>query len=95
MKLPDARLAIVEQNKVTGYLLALDHSEGMGKAVFFGHYGFVASDWQILGQTLIEHAQTHSVASISETEHGTKYRVEGRIECPDGRSPIIRAVLDC
>ena len=92
MILPNAHIAIVDQNKVTNYLLAFDHPEGAGKAVFFRHFGFTVGEWQILAKTLIKHAQSHPVASISDTEHGTKYRVEGRIECPDGRFPTIRAV---
>jgi hypothetical protein len=92
VKLPNASNALVERNKITEYLLAFDHPEGAGKAEFFTGFGFTAAHWQILAQALTAHARTQPVSSTSGTKYGTKYRVDGPIACPDGRSPSIRAV---
>ena len=92
MNLPNAINAYAEQRKIIDYLLAFDHPEGGGKADFFTRFGFMADEWQVLAAALIAHAQSNLVSSTSETEHGTKYRIEGQIQCPDGRSPSIRAV---
>jgi len=90
--LPNAINAYAERSKIVGYLLAFDHPEGGGKAEFFTRFGFTADEWQVLADALIAHAGTHPVSSTSESKYGTKYRIEGQIPCPDGRSPSIRAV---
>jgi hypothetical protein len=92
VKLPNSDNAVVEQSKITHYLLAFDHPEGAGKAEFFTRFGFTEAKWQTLAEALITHARTHPVTSKSETRYGTKFRIEGPISCPDGRSPSIRAV---
>ena len=92
MNLPNARRAIVERAKIVDYLLAPEHPEGAGKAEFFTHFGFVAAEWEALADALLMHARTHPVSSKSESNYGTKYRIEGPIRCPNGRSPSIRAV---
>ena len=90
--LPLSDKAIVEQNKITDYLLAFDHPEGASKAQFFTRFGFDVADWQLLATALVAQALAHEVTSISESDYGTKYQIDGRISCPDGRSPLIRTV---
>jgi len=90
--LPNASNAFVERTKLTDYLLAFDHPEGAGKAELFTRFGFLAADWEILAQALVVHARTHPVSSTSATKYGAKYRIDGPISCPDGRSPSIRTV---
>ena len=92
MNLPNAQIAHVERNKIVAYLLAPDHPEGAGKAEFFAHFGFTVDLWEVLADALLAHARTHPVASVSETRYATKYRIEGPVACPDGRSPSIRTV---
>ena len=45
MKLSNAHLAIVEQEKVTDYLLNAAHPDNGGKAAFFQRLGFHEGDW--------------------------------------------------
>jgi hypothetical protein len=90
--LPNSDRASVEQSKITNYLLAFDHPEGAGKAEFFTHFGFTVSGWQVLADALTAHAQMQGVSLVSESVYGTKYRIDGPISCPDGRSPSIRAI---
>jgi len=92
VNLPNATHALVERSKIVEYLLASDHPEGGGKADFFRRFGFTAEDWQILSNALVAHAGKHSVSSMSESKHGTKYRIDGPLQCPDGRSPSIRTI---
>ena len=74
------------------YVLAPDHPEGAGKAEFFAHFGFSPDAWEVLAEALLAHARTHPVVSTSETRYGVKYRIEGPVVCPNGRSPSIRTV---
>ena len=92
MNLPNAENAYVEQAKIVDYLLAPEHPEGTGKAKFFAHFGFTVDAWERLAEALLVHAHTLPVVSMSETRYGTKYRIEGPVVCPDGRSPSIRTV---
>jgi len=45
-----------------------------------------------LRDALLDHARSARVVSVSETEFGKKYILEGRLPAPDGRKPRIRAI---
>jgi hypothetical protein len=92
VNLPTPERAVVEQTKIVEYLLAFDHPEGAGKAECFARFGFPIENWQLLAGALIAHAKTNPVSSELSSEFETKYRIDGPIACPDGRSPSIRAV---
>jgi hypothetical protein len=90
--LPNHDGARVDREKITDYLLAHDHPEGASKADFFTRFGFAAADWSLLAQALLAHAAANPVSAVINSPYGTKYRVDGPIACPDGRSPVIRVV---
>jgi hypothetical protein len=92
VNLPNAEDALVEQSKIADYLLAFDHPEGASKAEFFGSFGFTAGEWQALAHALVDHARANRVSSVVRSRFGTKYRIDGMIRCPDGRTPSIRAI---
>ena len=92
MKLPNAHMAIVERQKLIGYLLNPAHRFGSSKARFFISFGFSEDDWQALARALYEHAQRHEVAVVSETGFGPRYEVDGPLNTPDGRTPRVRTV---
>ena len=92
MNLPYVDDVRVDERKVRDYLLAFDHPEGAGKAEFFRSCGFTAADWQVLAHALVTHVKTQAVSSTIQSKYGTKYCIDGPIECPDGRSPFIRSV---
>ena len=92
MKLPNALLAVVEPEKLTGYLLNPVHRYGAAKARFFADFGFRASEWEAFGGALREQGQRHEVTKVKETPFGPRYEVEGPIAAPDGRAPRIRTV---
>lgn len=90
MKLPDLKHALVEKQKVTAYLLS-DENSG-GKAAFFTHVGFSAAQWEDLRKALLAHAASHEVVRVIESEHGTKYVIEGELQTPSGETPPLRAI---
>ena len=92
MKLPNANNAIVEEQKITGYLLNRAHRFGANKAKFFLDFGFRAGQWQVFANALREHAQTHVVAKRKETRFGPRFEIDGELRTPDGRRPRIRTV---
>jgi hypothetical protein len=92
MKLPECASAIIPERKIVDYLLSFSHPDGRGKAVFFSRFGFDVAHWQILAQSLQQHATTHDVAAVDHTPFGTRYVIEGPLLSPDGRNPSIRVV---
>lgn len=92
MKLPHAEEAIASEDKLTTYLLDEAHQEGRGKALFFQHFGFSVAQWKVLAQALLDHARTYNIAKAERTRFGTRYVVEGYLDTPVGRRPMVRTV---
>lgn len=92
MKLPDADKAIVEREKIVTCLLNAAHPDNDGKARFFFALGFNEEDWGLLAAALRKAAENHDVSKLMASPHGTKYIVDGRIETPGGKTPLVRAV---
>jgi hypothetical protein len=92
MKLPNLEQALVLQAKITEYLLSVTHEDGKNKAEFFMQFGFTVESWEALAEALTDHAAKHEVAKVMDTPYGTNYVIEGELETPVGRTPLIRAV---
>ena len=92
MKLPNAHLAVAEQEKICGYLLNAAHPDNGGKAAFFGALGFHTENWRGLAAALRELAENCAAAKSLASAHGTKYIVEGRIRTPGARTSWVRTV---
>jgi hypothetical protein len=92
MKLPCSDKLIVENEKITGYLLNLDHRYGATKAKFFMALGFSPDEWSKLADALRKHGRTHAVAASRETGYGPRYVIEGKLATPSGVQAFIRSV---
>ncbi len=92
MKLPNVEKASIPQKKVTHYLLSPSHPDGRGKAGFFARFGFTPDSWQTLAAALLRHAAAHDVTKIEASPYGIRYIIEGSLETPDGRAPLVRVV---
>ncbi len=92
MKIPSFESALVPREKVADYLLSETHADGRHKAAFFVRFGFAREDWETLAEALRQHAATHEVARVEESPFGVRYVVEGIINTPGGRAPLVRSV---
>jgi hypothetical protein len=92
MRLPNASVAHVERSKILEYLLNEDHREGGSKAHFFRQFGFRRGRWKQFAEALRNHALEHEVRHRAESNYGTRYVIEGALQTPDGRTPLIRTV---
>ena len=92
MKLPHVDEARVTRDKVTGYLMDPGHFRGRHKASFFARFGFRSAQWQVLAEALRGHAREHEVVAKQDTPFGTRYTIEGRLDTPSGRRPLLRTV---
>jgi len=88
-KLPNIDRAIIEDRKITHYLLNQAHRFGGPKAVFFERFGFSSDNWRLLRDALLDHARENDVANTYPGRYGQVYEVIGSIETPDGRNPTI------
>jgi len=91
-RLPNSGKARISEAKLRDYLLNPAHEVGFSKADFFSRFGFRRDRWKLLREALLLHARSHSVASISSMTFGRRFTIEGKMMCPDGRTPEIRVV---
>jgi hypothetical protein len=87
--LPNADRAVVDERKITEYLLSRTHTYGAAKAAFFEQFGFSAADWRQLRDTLFAHARDNMVDRHYSTAFGEVYEVIGPLATPDGRKPTV------
>lgn len=92
MKLPNAECAVISFDKVVRYLLNPQHPGGTSKAVFFRTCGFRPIDWGQMAEALKQHAEKHDVVAKESTPFGTRFVIDGPLETPDGRSPLVRCI---
>jgi hypothetical protein len=92
MKLPNLEHAVIPREKIIDYLLSATHRDGRHKAAFFAAFGFSRDDWQKLADAIKKHAADHEVARSEESPYGIRHIVEGKINSPDGRDPLVRVV---
>lgn len=90
--LPDAQHALIDERKVTGYLLSTVHSGGRSKARFFQHLGFEPAGWLEFAAALREHAFNNPIVAIVDSAYGTRLVVDGILNSPSGRSAQVRVV---
>lgn len=55
-------------------------------------YGFSVQNWEVLAKALRQHAAENKLAKTEQTPFGTRYVVEGPLQTPDGRTPLVRVV---
>lgn len=92
VKIPDFDRAVIDEHKITGYLLSDSHPAGRSKAAFFKQFGFRSDAWPQFRDALLAHAKTGKALSVIETYYGKKYIISGPLVCPDSRRPNIRTV---
>ena len=55
-------------------------------------FSFQPEAWQVLAEALRKHGISNQVVGIVESPYGTRYSVDGRLETPDERNPLVRTV---
>lgn len=90
--LPHAAHATVPEDKITQYLLDINHPDGGPKATFFLNHGYILTSWFLLAADLRLHGQTHPVSGQRPTTGGTNYSVIGPLAMPDGVTRTVKTV---
>lgn len=89
--MPNAERALVPREKILEYLLSPAHRVGASKCAFFMAHGFTREGWEALADALRRHAMSHD-ATPEDTPFGTRHRIDGPLDAPDGRRPACRVV---
>jgi hypothetical protein len=92
MKLQNAQDAVITRAKIVDYLLSERHFHGRHKAAFFRQFGFRSESWQTLADSLKKHATDHEIAREEPSPFGQRFVIEGIMEMPDGRMPLVRTI---
>lgn len=82
----------IPSQKITSYLLDINHPEGGGKAKFLMAHGFHAGQPQILADAIHAHAELNCIEETVHNSYGTKHIVRCHIPTPDGRNPCIQVI---
>ena len=82
----------LSEEKFRLYLLNRSHPVGRGKAVFFEAVGFSVDRWSVIASAILEHAKKNQVSESIPNEHGIKYIIDGKLDSPDQRNPLIRSI---
>ncbi|PRY00086.1 hypothetical protein CLV24_1585 [Pontibacter ummariensis] len=90
--MPGRENAIVEDSKIAGYLLNLQHPDGRSKAGFFLRAGFGLGQAEEFRELLLRQAMWHQVSKTEQTKFGTKYIIDGIVETPHHFSFNLRTV---
>ena len=92
MRIPNAERAIIIQEKITLYLLNVEHKRGGSKAVLLTSFGYTADDWNRLADDLRTYHLTAEVTSVRETPYGIRYEIRMPLITPDGRLLTMRSI---
>ena len=92
MKIQNLENLEISVGKIRDYLLSFTHPAGRGKAEFFTDFGFTVDKYELLIEALRNHLYKNNVMSVENSPYGIKYTIEGAIETPDSRNPLIRSV---
>jgi hypothetical protein len=90
-QLPNVGNAVLDDAKITKYLLNDVHPQNHGKARFFMLFGFTLANWQQLKTALLDHPHNNVVVGQTTFRYGEMYEVSCSIASPDGRNPCIRS----
>lgn len=91
-RIPNAENALIDDAKISEYLLNPDHPSNGGKADYFLRFGFSAGRTGTMAAALLQHARDGELDEVGQTPFGTEYAIEGPLRTPDGRNPLVRTV---
>jgi len=90
--LPNAERAIIDAEKLYGYILSFAHPVGRFKAAFFRRLGYSAENWEVFEQTLRGLILSQDATKVEESQYGQKFIVEGPFAGSSGETVQIVTV---
>ncbi len=92
MNLPHPEQSVISADKLEGYSLNLDHSEGRHKAIVFqSALGIELAEAEVLRSALKQAAFTQTPILAAQTLYGQKYRIDFEMRYNE-KQAMIRSV---
>lgn len=92
MKIPRGDRAIIEQSKITEYLLNTEHERGGSKAKKLLRFGYSSDSWQQLELDIRRFHLTADVSIVKKTPYGMRYEVRAVLLTPSNRQLSVKTV---
>jgi hypothetical protein len=91
MQLPNRTLAVIAPDKLTDYLLNLQHKRGGSKARLLAQFGYTVQDWRRL-EADIRRGLKAEVALERPTDYGRRYAIRMTLQTPSGEPLTVRTI---
>lgn len=92
MKLPNREQAVIEPEKLTEYLLNLNHRRGGAKAQLLIRFGYTLDNWQQLAADIRRDHLELDVDDMQETPYGIRYKIRAALQTPTGELLMVRTI---
>lgn len=92
MRLPNADQAVIEPQKLHGYLLSPAHPVGRFKAQFFTALGYAAERWQDFESDLRTQHLTQDAKLSDSMPDGRLFTIRAILNGRNGQSAIVQSV---
>ena len=89
MKLPNRENAVIDQSKLTEYLLNPEHRRGSSKARLLMKYGYSRGNWQQLEADIRTFHLNADVSRVRDTPYGKRYEIQASLMTPSGRTLLV------
>jgi hypothetical protein len=92
LRLPESEKAVIDAEKLRGYLLSPSHPVGRFKAAFFSSLGYTQENWRRFEADLRQQHLTQEAVLRQETSYGRKYEICGRMRGPAGKTSEVISI---
>ena len=92
MQLPNADSAIIDAQKIAGYVLNVEHRRGGSKAALLLTFGYDSANWQRLADDLRQYHLSAAVDHTKATPYGMRYEIRAALRTPSGRLLTLRSI---
>ena len=92
MKLPNRERAVIAPDKLTTYLLNIEHERGGTKARLLAEFGYNQGNWRQLEADIRRYHLDAEVDAAKRTLYGMRYEIRASVETPSGRTLILRTI---
>jgi len=92
MKLPNRERAVIAPDKLTEYLLNVEHERGGTKARLLAQFGYNHDNWRQLDADIRRYHLDAETDAERRTLYGMRYEIRAPLQTPNSRTLMIRTI---